>query len=421
MDLFSIFTQLKDNLQFFNYPQSDISSRYRILIDETLTNLECTEDSLDDESFINIRALRSRSWDIIHTGKWSDVAATDKYLYSLSTYLEVLADLREFLISNPDPVDNKERSRVMIEQCIESMDMGILLGCPVPDQRGMNLFCSGASLLSRFLNTIVDPVEFPERIINKQEARETYNQNDIPAEDLANILDNFKDQFYTRSQPVLIRNSFRNWPATEKWRDISYFQQNFGFRTVPIEIGSQYTTTDWGQELMLFKDFLANQFGNNGTSGPVQYLAQHDLFEQIPELKEDIEYPQLLTQSLQIPLSDVEVKVWLGPSGTVSPLHYDKKENFLCQVIGWKRIILISPEDSQFLYPYDGEMMSNTSQLDLSAVNGVDKDKFPLAGKAKHYNVILGPQETLFIPFGWWHHVTSLSPSISVSFWWNKN
>lgn len=30
----------------------------------------------------------------------------------------------------------------------------------------------------------------------------------------------------------------------------------------------------------------------------------------------------------------------------------------------------------------------------------------------------LGPGEMLYIPPNWWHHVTALTPSFSVSFWW---
>ena len=34
-------------------------------------------------------------------------------------------------------------------------------------------------------------------------------------------------------------------------------------------------------------------------------------------------------------------------------------------------------------------------------------------------SAVVGPGEVLFIPKGWWHHVRSLTPSISLSFWWS--
>lgn len=36
----------------------------------------------------------------------------------------------------------------------------------------------------------------------------------------------------------------------------SYFNENIGHRTVPIEIGSSYANSDWKQTLMTFRDFI---------------------------------------------------------------------------------------------------------------------------------------------------------------------
>ena len=46
-----------------------------------------------------------------------------------------------------------------------------------------------------------------------------------------------------------------------------------------------------------------------------------------------------------------------------------------------------------------------------------------IAGRALYFEravgrqVVLGPGEGLFIPAGCWHHVRSLSPTMSISFW----
>lgn len=418
MELQEIYRLFKQNLQVFEINTANIHERYRILVDEAVKNVTCEEVDFDEGAVISIGALRQRAWDIIHTGKWSEVALDDRYLYSLSTYLEILLQFREHLIAIRGMPPGKI-SQLFLEHTLEALDMGLLLGSPIINEHGDNILCIGASDISRYLSQLLGPDTFPENVIISGPdsipgfERLSTTISDVNAAELNDK--QFSQEFYDKSQPVVIRQSIIDWPATEKWKDVSYFQRNFGYRTVPIEIGSQYTTDDWGQELMLLKDFIEKQF--NDTPSSVAYLAQHDLFGQIPQLKEDLHVPPLI-YDVGIDKDLVDVKIWFGPGGTVSPLHYDKKENFLCQVIGWKKIILIRPDDADYLYPFDSEMLFNTSQLDLT--KDLDLKRFPLAEKAKQFNVLLGPGDMLYIPYGWWHHVTSLSPSISVSFWWNR-
>ena len=47
------------------------------------------------------------------------------------------------------------------------------------------------------------------------------------------------------------------------------------------------------------------------------------------------------------------------------------------------------------------------------------ENRFPGFLEAKYAEGILGPGECLYLPPGWWHYVKSLSPSFSVSFWFN--
>ena len=112
---------------------------------------------------------------------------------------------------------------------------------------------------------------------------------------------------------------------------------------------------------------------------------------------------------------DVNINAWFGPKGTVSPLHYDPKHNFLCQVMGQKYIRLYSPHLTSSLYPHESHLLENTSQVD---VENPDFEKFPLFKDLPYLELVLEPGEMLYMPPKYWHFVKSLSISFSVSFWW---
>lgn len=98
-------------------------------------------------------------------------------------------------------------------------------------------------------------------------------------------------------------------------------------------------------------------------------------------------------------------------------MHTDDKCNILVQVLGEKFIILASPNEAKNLYPYEG-LLSNTSQVDPE---NLDVEKFPLSKNVKFHRLVLKAGEMLYIPKLWWHYVRSLTPSISISFWFNAN
>lgn len=150
---------------------------------------------------------------------------------------------------------------------------------------------------------------------------------------------------------------------------------------------------------------------SGGNSQKKGYLAQHQLFDQIPELMDDISVPEYCSLGDNL---DPDINAWFGPKGTISPLHQDPKSNLLCQVKGSKYVMLSSTDMSPYLYPNEG-ILSNTSQIDAESIN---LQKFPLAARAKFTHAFLRPGEMLFIPAKHWHYVRSLDVSFSVSFWW---
>lgn len=95
---------------------------------------------------------------------------------------------------------------------------------------------------------------------------------------------------------------------------------------------------------------------------------------------------------------------WMGPRGTVTPWHHDLTQNLLVNMVGVKRVELVSPAETP--------AMSNHRHC--FSAHGADPT---LGGAAvRRLTVDIGPGEILFIPVGWWHHVTGLSLTIGMSF-----
>lgn len=180
-------------------------------------------------------------------------------------------------------------------------------------------------------------------------------------------------------------------------------------------MGSRYTDEEWSQTLLTVNEFVDRYILNKDGVKASGYLAQHQLFDQIPELKEDIRLPDYCCLG-EGDEDNITVNAWFGPGGTVSPLHQDPQLNFLAQVVGSKYIRLYSPEDTDKLYPHQSQLLHNTSQVE---VENPDSERFPEFAKAPYLECVLQPGEVLFIPVRHWHYVRSLELSFSVSFWWS--
>lgn len=86
------------------------------------------------------------------------------------------------------------------------------------------------------------------------------------------------------------------------------------------------------------------------------------------------------------------------------------------QVVGRKYVRLYHPKYTQSLHPHESGMHTNTSQVDLDAV---DEHRFPGFARTPFTDVVLQPGDMLYMPPKHWHYVRSLSASFSVSFWWS--
>ncbi|GIY45627.1 lysine-specific demethylase 8 [Caerostris extrusa] len=300
------------------------------------------------------------TWEKMNTGHWKDVDANWRYAYTLASLFKVLCLLA-----------TKDSTKIDI---IKACDMGLLMGAP---------------LMKNIL----------KGLLLKYEVKEEKN---LPQEE-------FLENYLRKSCPVILNDSIKNWPAfsSKPW-SVDYILEKARYRTVPIEIGSKYTDDNWTQTLMTVEEFVEKYIKHKSQQKEIGYLAQHSLFDQIPELFEDIELPSYIANK-----NDVDISVYFGPGGTISPLHFDPKFNLLAQVIGEKYIRLYAEDQTKYLYPRHNTWLSNTSQVDL---DNPDFNSFPLFSQATYQECVLKPGQLLYIPPKCWHYVLSLSNSLSISF-----
>lgn len=301
------------------------------------------------------------------------------------------------------------------EAVCQAADMGLLMGDNVLDGILHKIIAA-----FKPVNDIPRTMEKPETCNRENDLTHSDVKRNITVEDTPS-LDRFKSLYMDTSTPALLNGCMDHWPARTLW-SFPYISKVAGHRLVPVELGSKYTDDTWGQKLMTINEFIEKYiFVQDATTRPKAYLAQHRLFDQIPQLKNDIVIPDYCCISDTDdcdPDSDTEINAWFGPGGTVSPCHYDIKHNLLAQVVGRKLVWLYPQSSSKALYPHEG-ILNNTSQVD---VEHPDEFKFPLFPEMDHkarVELILKPGQLLYIPPKHWHYIKSIEESLSVSFWWN--
>ncbi|KAJ0965105.1 hypothetical protein J5N97_026243 [Dioscorea zingiberensis] len=349
-------------------------------------------------------AAREMAWEQLHSGPWNEVVPAWRDAYAMAC-LHVAA-LRD---------GAGDRS-----EALRALDMGIIMGGPLlrPD-----LDAAVQRIMAR-------PVTKESEGRNSERMVSEEHSKGLDLADVLHILPNkslsckivekcsslslerFVSDYFLRGCPIIISGYIDGWPARTKWKDIEYLKRIAGDRTVPVEVGKNYLCSEWKQELITFSQFLERIVSADCPS-KLTYLAQHPLFDQIQELRNDIMIPDYCFAGggeLQ------SLNAWFGPPGTVTPLHHDPHHNLFAQVVGRKYIRLYPSSVSEELYPYSESMLSNSSQVDL---DHIDVKQFPKVENMDFIDCILEEGELLYIPPKWWHYVRSLSTSFSVSFWWS--
>lgn len=217
----------------------------------------------------------------------------------------------------------------------------------------------------------------------------------------------FDKNYFDSQTPVIIKGLTDNTRAKESW-SINYFKDSMGDYLIDIydnsnkkSSASAFTSADLK---MKFSDFLDILSKDEHTDLRV-FLC--NLFKQNPQLKKDFPCPEIFKGFL-----DGVGYMFFGGKDTTVRIHYDiDMSNVLHTHFGGrKRVVLIAPEYSSFLY----RLPLNT--YSLIDIDKPDYTKYPALKFVNGYDFILEDGDSVFMPGGYWHYMTYLEGSFSVSY-----
>ncbi|OZJ02652.1 hypothetical protein BZG36_04411 [Bifiguratus adelaidae] len=186
------------------------------------------------------------------------------------------------------------------------------------------------------------------------------------------------------------------------------------------------------KEVMHLKTFLTEFTGRSGQgSGPRLYCRTHVSTLLLNKLKLFDMFERLLPQA---PVKPDLMRTWISHQGSTTPLHYDRCHGFLVQLRGRKRFVLVSHEESDSVYQCDGvhgpthasrvrgigKCFSDLQELDSEYVDQL-LSRYKKMQRAEIFIADLGPGDVVYTPPGWWHEVTSVDDSISLTIPWDMN
>ena len=217
----------------------------------------------------------------------------------------------------------------------------------------------------------------------------------------------FNNRYFRTQTPVVIKGLTDKTLAGKKWT-INYFKDNLGDLLVDVydntnkkSAASAYTKADLK---MKFRDYLDIISKDEHTDLRIFLF---NMFKYDSQLREEFPCPEIFKGTM-----DHLGFMFFGGKDTTVRIHYDiDMSNVLHTHFGGKkRVILIDPSYSELLYrlPFNTYSLVNIDEPDYR--------KYPALKYVKGYEVLLEPGDSVFIPSGYWHYMTYLEGSFSVSY-----
>ena len=216
----------------------------------------------------------------------------------------------------------------------------------------------------------------------------------------------FFREFYFANRPVKLTGLVDHWPALEKWT-LDMLEAELGDAIVEVQgdrgkAKSYETDKDPHRRHAPLREIIA-LLRRDEPSNDFYITAYNDTTNKqaLAPLWKDLGPVSILQ-----PSGGQDGFFWMGPAGTLTPFHHDLTNNLLVQVEGRKHVRMVPS--------WEVARMRNAvhcfSEREPGDFETGDADLPPML------ECTIGKGEAIFPPIGWWHHVTALDRSISMSF-----
>jgi len=243
-------------------------------------------------------------------------------------------------------------------------------------------------------------------------------------------LKTFREEIVPACKPVVLKGLVDEWPAVQAARESPRALANFIQR---FDNGKQVLMMEGPPSIRGRIFYREDMSGFNFERRPAQISAT---LERLLGQVADPDPPTLFIESAptedsltgfaaahEMPLVAPEYapRIWIGNFVTVRT-HFDMFENIACVIGGRRRFTLFPPDQSANLYLGPIDFTPSGVPVSMVPLHEPDLARFPRFATALEHaqSAELTPGDALYIPYGWWHHVESLTPfNLLVNYWWN--
>lgn len=220
--------------------------------------------------------------------------------------------------------------------------------------------------------------------------------------------EDFLDEFYAPARPVLIEGAMEEWPALSRWTP-SYLRETIGAAPIDYQ-GGRASSRDFEidkeafRRTLPFVSYLDLIEADPGNDAYITASNNERNRAALAPLDRDLgPLPDFMTPGPGM--------MWIGPAGTLTPLHFDLTNNLIAQVVGRKHVFLLPPSETRHLH-HNLHVFSDVHDLTDEARLAL----YPSARRARRYEIELAPGDMLYVPVGWWHQVAALEFSVTLTY-----